>query len=45
MYNLLIKQKKYNDAFAVLKVLYANNKANTFYIKEKKFLLNKIDKG
>jgi len=45
MYNLLIKQKKYNDALAVLEVLYANNNANTFYIKEKKLLLNKIDKG
>jgi len=45
MYNLLIKQKRYNHALAVLEVLYAKEDTNTFYIKEKNFLFNKINKG
>ena len=44
MYNLLLKQKKYNHALEVLNIMSSNKKNNQFVAKNKKIVLQKIKK-
>ena len=45
MYNLLLKQKKYNHALEVLNIMSSNKKNNQFVAKNKTIVLQKIKKG